>query len=78
MSEGPSQCSKCRGPMEQGFVSDVTQGSRIVSQWMSGASEKSIWSETKASSGELVPIGTFRCSPCGFPESYARVEFATR
>ena len=76
MSGVSSQCPRCRGQMEQGFGSDVTHGARIVSQWMPGAPEKSFWSGTNASSDQLVPIGTFRCSACGFLESYARVEFA--
>jgi len=64
--------------MEQGFVLDNTYGARIVSQWALGAPLKSFWVGTKLPDDTLVPIGTYRCSACGFLESYARQEFAAK
>jgi hypothetical protein len=62
--------------MEQGFVLDATHGGRLVSQWAAGAPMKSLWYGTKVPEGKSTPIGTYRCSSCGFLESYARDEFA--
>lgn len=78
MSPTPDQCPKCNGQMEQGFVLDFTYGTRLVSQWVAGAPEKSFWVGTKLPTEKLTPIGTFRCTSCGFLESYARPEFAAQ
>ena len=72
----PSECPKCQGQMEQGFILDMTYGSRLVSQWARGVPAKSFWTGTKLPDDKLVPIGVFRCRSCGFLESYARDEFA--
>jgi len=74
----PQLCPKCGAGMEQGFVLDNTYGARIVSQWAAGAPLKSFWTGTKLPDEKLVPIGTYRCSSCGFLELYARQEFAAK
>ncbi len=78
MTKPPEKCPKCGGRMEQGFVLDNTHGGRLVSQWAEGAPVKSFWVGTKLPDEKLVPIGTFRCSGCGFLESYAGPEFAAK
>jgi hypothetical protein len=47
-----------------------------VSTWVEGAPEKSFWHGANVPADKRVPVGTFRCSACGFLESYARPEFA--
>lgn len=69
-------CPKCNGEMEQGFVLDMTYGAQRVSEWVRGAPEKSFWTKIKAPATGRIPIGTLRCTSCGFLESYARPEFA--
>ena len=65
--------------MVQGFVVDSGQGPRrLVSSWVEGAPEKALWRGTAASDADHVPVGTFRCSACGFLESYARDDFAAK
>ena len=76
MSDTPTQCPKCNGKLEQGFVLDVTHGGALVSQWVPGAPAKSFWTGTKVEKEKLIPIGVFRCQVCGFLESYARDEYA--
>jgi hypothetical protein len=78
MSAIPQSCPKCKGAMQQGFILDLTYGARVVSQWAAGAPRKSFWQGTKLPEEGLIPIGTFRCSMCGFLESYAREEFAAQ
>src|SRR5262249_10050908 len=69
------KCPKCSGLMEQGFVLDNTHGGNLVSHWARGAPLKSLLFGTKRPEAQL-PIGTFRCSSCGYLEAYAREEFA--
>jgi hypothetical protein len=65
--------------MDQGFVIDNTDGGgRNVTQWAAGAPRKSFWLGTKLPDEELVPIGAYRCSSCGYLELYAREGFAAQ
>jgi hypothetical protein len=75
-------CPKCNGKMAQGFTidmgaGDTFMGSRHVSKWAPGAPIKSIFFKTKVPAGAL-PVGTFRCATCGYLESYAGLEFASK
>jgi Domain of unknown function (DUF6487) len=77
MSTEKTHCPKCSGEMVQGFIVDRSGSKFIrVSSWVEGTPEKSFWSGTIAQGH--VPVGTFRCSACGFLESYARPEFDAR
>jgi hypothetical protein len=77
MSAEPARCPKCNSEMMQGFIVDFhTGGKRLVSSWVEGPPEKSLWHRTNVPAEKRVPVGTFRCSGCGFLESYARSEFA--
>jgi hypothetical protein len=79
MNEETTRCLKCSGEMVQGFIVDFTQGgARLVSSWVEGAPEKVFWAGTKVPTDKCIPVGTFRCSGCGFLESYARPEFAAK
>lgn len=75
------QCPKCNGVMVQGFIPDF-QGSKfcIVSNWVEGAPGKPTFFGTcvPAPAEKRIPVATFRCSVCGFLESYARPEFAAK
>jgi hypothetical protein len=64
--------------MVQGFIVDFTYGGRMVSSWVEGEPEKSFWTGTKVPIESTIPVGTFRCSGCGFLESYAKPEFASK
>jgi hypothetical protein len=65
--------------MELGFIRDMTYGGQLVSQWAKGPPIKSFWQGTKiVPKDQLVSIGTYRCTGCGFLESYARDEFVAQ
>jgi len=64
--------------MEQGFVLDNTYGAKSVSHWAAGGPQKSFWSGTKIPQKNLVPIGAYRCSSCGYLEHYARQDFVAK
>ena len=80
MSTEAIRCPKCNGVMVQGFISDYKDwASCLVSNWVEGAPGKSRWFGTvQAPAAKSIPVGTFRCSACGFLESYARPEFAAK
>jgi hypothetical protein len=76
MSSEANRCPKCNGEMVQGFTVDRTYGGIFVSDWFEGAPKRSFWLPVNVRKKQRVPIGTFRCSNCGFLECYARSEFA--
>ena len=80
LSMEPVRCPKCNGEMLQGSIAKEwgQGGSQCVSYWVEGVPDKSFWHHTSVSAEKCVPIGTFRCSMCGFLESYARPEFAAK
>jgi len=78
MSAGPTRCPKCNSEMVQGFVFEIDGAIRKVSTWVEGAPEKSWFGSTKVPKEKCVPVGTFRCSGCGYLESYARPEFTAQ
>jgi rubredoxin len=72
---GQMVCPKCQQPMVQGFQPDHTYGGVGVSIWVEGPPQKSFWKGTAAQWEKSIPVGTFRCSSCGYLECYARPEF---
>ena len=75
----PTECLRCRSPMERGFIFDFTGESRgTVAQWMAGVPTKSFWAGVKVDSDQLLPIAAFRCVSCGFLELHARPEFGVK
>ena len=78
MSGVADRCPKCNGEMAQGFLFEIDGQLRKVDTWVEGAPQKAwIWS-VKIPADKCVPVGTFRCSACGFLESFARPEFAAQ
>ena len=76
------RCPKCNGGvMVQGFIIDW-QGSKFsrVSNWVEGIPGKPSWFGTTipVPTDKCIPVDTFRCSVCGFLESYAHPEFAAK
>jgi predicted nucleic-acid-binding Zn-ribbon protein len=61
-------CPKCRAEMEPGFVLEQTYGAMT---WVEGTPERSIWTGIKLKGRERIPVTTFRCTSCGYLESYA-------
>lgn len=65
-------CPKCRGVMEEGFIKDESYGMSYASLWVEGAPETSFWTGTKTKGKEQLVVRTFRCTNCGYLESYAK------
>jgi hypothetical protein len=68
--EHHASCSKCGGQLEKGFIVDHT-GAKFArrSSWKPGDPKKSFWSGIDGENA--VPVDTFRCTSCGYLESYA-------
>lgn len=58
--------------MEQGFVLDHSHGAILQSLWVAGPVERSRWTGLRLKGREKVPIITWRCTRCGYLESYAQ------
>jgi hypothetical protein len=58
--------------MQEGFILDLTYGGTRVSQWVVGKPEWSFWTGMKVGDKEKREIESYRCTKCGFLESYAR------
>jgi hypothetical protein len=81
MSAGTNRCPKCNGEMVQGFTCGREGPNRVIHTWDEGTPEKVGWlfrQVRKVPPDKSVPVGVFRCSACGFLESYARPEFAAK
>jgi hypothetical protein len=72
MTDRLPECPKCGRRMEPGYVLDVTHGALAQSSWVEGAPERSIWTGLKLKGHERLPVTTYRCTGCGYLESYAR------
>ena len=64
-------CPKCSRAMEEGFEVDAGHGYNYASRWHPGAPRKSIWTGVKLDRKAMRPVAVWRCSSCGFLESYA-------
>lgn len=64
-------CPKCGSSMAAGFVPDQVYGYFDVGKWVAGSPEKSIWTGLKMRGRDQIKIVTYRCSRCGYLESYA-------
>jgi hypothetical protein len=76
MSDAKSECPKCAGVMEQGFIPDHAYGVDLVAKWHRGSPKKAYWTGVNVPAVGGLPIAAFRCSKCGFLEFFAGREFA--
>jgi hypothetical protein len=61
--------------MDVGFILDESYGRLAQSQWVDGEPKKSFWTGIRAPrADERYPVTTYRCTGCGYLESYAQVE----
>ena len=57
--------------MQEGFILEASPGVRMASEWIAGAPEPGGLMGLHVKGKEKRPIQTFRCSKCGYLESYA-------
>ena len=66
----PSECPKCHGTMSEGMVV-VGNGWSMLSRWQPSPNNSSNFWGAKVRRAEALPVVTYRCTRCGFLESYA-------
>lgn len=72
MANDEKICPKCNRAMEIGFVADVAYGAVLQSNWSPGIPvRRRFVGGVKWRQQDSRPIVTYRCSACGFLESYA-------
>ena len=57
--------------METGFIVDEGHGTRTVARWYRGEPVRSMWVGLKVRKKEAIDVSTYRCTRCGYLESYA-------
>jgi hypothetical protein len=65
------RCGKCGGGMQEGFQLDSIHNSARVAHWAEGAPEFWFLRILKLRGRRKIPIRTWRCSKCGYLESFA-------
>ena len=59
--------------MEVGVLLDKGHGDNLnAAEWLEGEPERSFWTGLKTKGKERFPVRTYRCTQCGYLESYAR------
>ena len=72
-------CPKCGGEMEEGFIGDNNLTNVVASVWIAGAPESSFWTGkagVKVAGRAKRRVQSFRCTNCGYLESFAAAEWA--
>ena len=65
------QCPKRERAMEEGFIPDVAYGAVLLGSWAEGTPEKGWTGSVKMKGRRKLDIITYRCTSCGYLESYA-------
>ncbi len=60
--------------MHEGYLLDVTYGNRNPVFWVEGPPEPSPWVGLKLKGREVRQVETYRCTRCGYLQSYARLK----
>ena len=65
------KCAKCGADMEEGHIPEQPQGQRQIAMWSAGKPNLTVYSSARIISTQARPICAFRCTKCGYLESYA-------
>lgn len=67
----PTNCLRCQGPMESGFILELGASSVCQQKWVAGEPVPSFWNGLRIKGVRTLEVITFRCTRCGHLESYA-------
>jgi hypothetical protein len=65
------RCSKCSGEMQEGLVVDLNYAGILQSMWVEDQPGKGVGSGATDGKRKVKTI-TYRCSSCGYLDSYAK------
>ena len=71
MASRSSDCPRCGGTLEPGYIVDEGDGTRTVAKWIAGEPERSMWPGLTTRDKAKQDVTTYRCRRCGYLESYA-------
>jgi DNA-directed RNA polymerase subunit M/transcription elongation factor TFIIS len=73
MEDDKMTCAKCGGEMSAGYVLNLgLPAAAGPSTWQEGDPEPSFWTGVKHFGKAKHPVTVYRCTACGYLESYAR------
>ncbi len=64
-------CSKCKSDMQQGLLVDLSYAGILRSMWVEDQAASTVVAGIPDSDKRKVKTITYRCSHCGFLDSYA-------
>jgi hypothetical protein len=70
MAQRNSICPKCQAKMEAGLIPDEGYSHTFMSKWVEGAAQKGFFG-LKLKGRRQFAITAYRCTACGYLESYA-------
>ena len=65
------RCSKCGGLLKEGFFADASHQAMRVGHWAEGPPSYRFLFFLRMRGRKMLPVKSFRCTRCGFLESYA-------
>ncbi len=68
MVQSAIACPKCKQPMQEGYLREETR----LARWYEGPPRVWLGMTMVGWATRQLPIATYRCSSCGYLESYAR------
>ena len=72
MPDQELSCPRCKGAMEHGFIPDTGFESAPGTQrWVAGEPEHRFFTGLKLKGRTVRAVRTYRCTRCGYLESYA-------
>jgi hypothetical protein len=66
------KCSKCSGEMQEGLVVDFNYAGILRSMWVEDQAQNSAGQGPTVKGKRKVKTITYRCSNCGYLDSYAK------
>ena len=73
MTSAHFTCIRCQSTMSEGFLIDRGHmNSKRVGEWVDGVPEWGFWTGLKTKGRDRFAVKTFRCTRCGYLESYAK------
>ena len=66
------RCSRCHGPMQEGFLVDFAHGEKRAQEWVEGPPEPGWLTGIRYRGKTSRRVRAFRCMTCGSLELFAR------
>lgn len=68
-----TECPKCSGVLEEGFVIEPDEGNTSYSVWVEGKPSDGVPDDIRGSGKRIYRIQAYRCMSCGYTELYSEM-----